>query len=498
MVIIVITLERRGALTVDIQLPESEAIDGQKPNDHCAVAGYLGKSSAYSSLITILRTLQHRGQESAGIAIFNNGIMNVRKGMGLVNEVFANLSPDQIMHLDGNVGIGHTRYSTAGTKTMENAGPFIVTNSAGYFAVSHNGEITNADKLREELMKQGLTFSTTSDTEVLLMELARNISLYGISNGTKLAMEKMKGAYAVALLFNGRLFALRDPLGIRPLILGKTPDGYIVASESCALDVMGAEKIRDVRPGELVELTPNGIFHILGVTSRVTAHCMFEYVYFARPDSVIDNVEVFQTRIRLGKKLAEEFPVDADVVVPVPDSGRAQALGYSIASGIPYSEGLIKNRFSDRTFIMPTQEKRAAAVRIKLNVIASEIKDKRVVLVDDSIVRGNTMKFIVSLLKKAGAKEVHVRIGSPPIIAPCYFGVDMKTRDQFVATGRTEDDIRDLVGADSLRYVSIDGLVESTSMSKNELCLGCLTSEYPAPIPGVAYPEQKELESFTS
>ena len=481
---------------MDSPQPELDHIDGQKPSDHCAVVGYIGEEPAYPFILSSLKTLQHRGQESAGIATFHASSINARKGMGLVGEVFNEKTKDS-EYLLGNVGIGHTRYSTAGSKAMENAGPFLVTNALGHIALSHNGEITNADRLRDELLKQGLTFLTSSDTEVLLMELAREISIHGINGGVKIAADRLKGAYAITFLINDRLYAMRDPLGIRPLIIGKMVSGYIVASESCALDINGAEIVRDVKPGELVEVTANGITSILTVPGRKLAHCMFEYVYFARPDSIIDNIEVFQTRLSLGRTLARESPVDADVVFAVPDSGRAQALGYSQESGIPYSEGLIKNRFSDRTFIMPTQQSRTSAIRLKLNVIQSEVKGKRIILVDDSIIRGNTMNHIVSLLRRAGAKEVHVRIGCPPVVAPCFYGVDMKTKDQFVANGRSVDEICKEIGADSLGYVSIRGLIESIGIGRDGLCLGCLTGDYPTTVSEEKYPRQKELESFT-
>ena len=493
-----ITSDRRGVLTVDSLTQELDPTIGQKPSDHCAVVGYIGSEPAYPIVLASLKTLQHRGQESAGIATFHDSSINVRKGMGLVSEVFNEKSRGLDSNLGGTVGIGHTRYSTAGSKSMENAGPFLVSNSMGHIAISHNGEITNADRLRTDLMKQGLTFLTSTDTEVLLLELSREMSIHGILSGVRIAMDRLKGAYSITMMINDRLFALRDPLGFRPLIIGRFEDNYIVVSESCALDVLGAEKIRDVNPGELVEITPDGITTLITGSSKKLAHCMFEYVYFARPDSVIDGIEVFQSRIRLGRILAEEHPADADVVVPVPDSGRAQALGFSKESGIPYSEGLIKNRYSERTFIMPTQQSRTSAVKMKLNVIKSEIKGKKVVLVDDSIVRGNTMNHIISLLRKAGAREVHVRVGSPEIVAPCFFGVDMKTRDQFVANGKTTDEICAALGADSLGYLSISGLVKSIGMRREDLCVGCLTGEYPIPIAQDKYPRQKELESFSS
>ena len=491
------TLDRRGALTVASQLQESDPIDGQKPNEHCAVVGFYGRVEAFPYLLSSLKTLQHRGQESAGIATYSDGLIHLKKGMGLVSEVFNSRNNFSDIDLRGTVGVGHTRYSTAGSKMMENSGPFIVSNSVGDLAISHNGEITNAGKLKDELLKAGMTFRTSSDTEVMLMEISRDIVNHGIIPGLKLAMERLKGAYSITLMINNRLFAVRDPLGFRPLCIGKFDDNsYAVASESCALDSIGAEFVRDVNPGEVVEFSQDGIISHLSVRGRQLAHCMFEYVYFARPDSVIDRREVFQTRVKLGKLLARDYPCDADVVFAVPDSGRAQALGFSMESGIPYSEGLIKNRFSDRTFIMPTQEMRTNALKLKLNVIGSEVRGKRVVLVDDSIIRGNTMKRIVELLRKAGAKEVHVRIGCPQIISPCYFGVDMKTRDQFIASGKTVEEIRKEIGVDSLGYLSIPGLVESIGMEKENLCLACVTGTYPIDISRPSGGSQSELESF--
>ncbi|MEM0158609.1 MAG: amidophosphoribosyltransferase [Thermoplasmataceae archaeon] len=479
------------------QLQESDTIDGLKPSENCAVVGFLGNHQAFPFLLTALKTLQHRGQESAGIATFDGSTTHLRKGMGLVAEVFSDRNLDVQEYLRGTVGIGHTRYSTAGSKTMENAGPFLVTNSVGSLSISHNGEITNANRLRDEMMKQGSTFLTSSDTEVMLMLLSREIVQHDVETGIKRAMERLKGAYAVTLMLNDRLFALRDPYAFRPLCIGEVDGNYVVASESCALDIIGARFVRDLAPGEAVEITKDGPRTLFTVGGKRISHCMFEYVYFARPDSIIDGIEVFQTRIRLGRKLAKEFPVSADVVVGVPDSGRAQALGYALESGIPYSEGLIKNKFSERTFIMPTQEARNSSLRLKLNVIKSEIDGKRVVLVDDSIVRGNTMHRIVGLLRGAGAREVHVRVGSPQIVAPCYFGVDMKTKDQFIAAGKTLEQIRAEIGADSLGYVSIEGLVESIGMRKDDLCLGCLTGKYPQPLPDqLQGTRQSELETF--
>ncbi|MCL4329812.1 MAG: amidophosphoribosyltransferase [Candidatus Thermoplasmatota archaeon] len=478
------------------QTQELDHTTGQKPDEHCAVVGFRGNENAFYSVLLSLRSLQHRGQESAGIATFDGSVMNLKKGMGLVSDVFPEREGVVSNPLTGNVGIGHTRYSTQGTKTLENAGPFVVSNTMGYMAISHNGEITNADSLKEELKRKGSVFQTSSDTEVMLILLSREISEKGLKNGFRSAVSKLKGSYAAALMINDRLFAMRDPLGIRPLVVGKVNDSHLIASESCVFDVIGGELLRNIAPGEIAEIKQDGVETVVSSKGERLAHCMFEYVYFARPDSIIDGVEVFSVRTRIGELLAKEYPVEADVVIPVPDSGRAQALGYSMASGIQYSEGLIKNRYSARTFIMPTQKSRTSAVKLKLNTIKSAVNGKRVVLVDDSIIRGNTLKHVVALLRKNGAREVHLRIGCPPVVAPCYFGVDMKTRDQFFAAGRSIEQMRDELGADSLGYLSISNLTESIGMGNDSLCLGCLTGVYPVSIPGEKYLYQTELEGY--
>jgi len=456
----------------------SDPIDGQKPSEDCAVVGFKGRINAYEPIITALRTLQHRGQESAGMAVFDGRKTVLKKGRGLVTDVF-NPATDSIK---GRVGVGHTRYSTAGSKDVIDAGPFVINSQVGFISVSHNGEIVNADELKEEMKKEGVNFQSDSDTEVLLAELSRNISKYGLKKGFEVSMTTLRGAYACAVSINERLFAMRDPNGIRPLIIGRNADGYIIASESCAIDALEGTVIRNVEPGEVVELTDDGPKTIALRAGEKTAHCMFEYVYFSRPDSTIDGINVYMARVKMGMMLAKESPVDADLVIPVPDSGRSQAIGFSMQSGIPYTEGLMKNRYSERTFIMPTQSDRKAAIRLKLNPVREVISGKRIVLVDDSIVRGNTMRFIVSMMRKYGAKEVHVRIGSPHIIAPCYFGVDMKTKDQFIARGKTDAEINSEIGADSLAFLSIDGLKEAIGLDENSLCLGCLTGIYPIDI----------------
>ncbi|MCL5437720.1 MAG: amidophosphoribosyltransferase [Candidatus Thermoplasmatota archaeon] len=475
---------------------DSEIIAGQKPSDHCAVVGIIGHNPVFANILISLKSLQHRGQESAGIATFDGEMIHHKKGMGLVSEVFVERDHVTPTHLSGAVGVGHTRYSTEGSKTLENAGPFMISSSIGYIALSHNGEITNADKLKEDLKKKGASFMTSADTEVLLMEISRDITESGMKNGFRVAMSRLKGAYSCAIMINDRLFALRDPHGIRPLTVGKVGDSYVISSESCVFDVLGGEPIRDVKPGELLEVKPDGIETIFVSPAKKTAHCMFEWVYFARPDSTIDDVEVFKARVNVGRNLAMQNSVDADVVIAVPDSGRAQALGYSMQSGIPYNEGLIKNRYSDRTFIMPTQKARSDAVKLKLNSIRSVIAGKRVILVDDSVVRGNTIRHIINMLRNQGAMEVHVRVGCPPIISPCFLGVDMKTKNQFLAANKTVEQIRQEIGADSLAYLSIESLTQSIGKPGDSLCMGCLTGVYPVNITGEKYAYQAELEGY--
>ncbi|MGP6207310.1 amidophosphoribosyltransferase [Cuniculiplasma sp. SKW3] len=465
------------------QPQSSDPITGLKPSENCAVVGYYGTSDSFDKLYVSLRTLQHRGQEASGVAVFDGRRVNLLKVDGYVFEGFKPyIEANQVPH--GNVGIGHNRYSTAGQKNLTGAGPFLISTANGDMALAHNGEIVNHNELREELKEKGVPFLTKTDTEVMLNIIAREIKLRGTKSGIRSAMDILKGSYSAILLIQGKMFAMRDPMGFRPLILGKVGNDYVVASESSAIEVLGGTIIRDVDPGEVLEFSDGTYNSIIRVPSPRLAHCMFEWVYFARPDSVMDRREVYESRLKMGMELAKEFPVEADIVIPVPDSGRTQALGYSQQSGIEYSEGLFKNRYSERTFIMPGEANRDVAIKIKLNPIKSVIKDKRIILVDDSIVRGTTMKRIVGILRNAGAKEVHVRIGSPPIIAPCYFGIDMKTRDQFIALNKTPEEVSSLVGADSVAYLSINGLMKSIGMTERELCLGCLTAKYPLKVSG--------------
>ena len=414
--------------------------------------------------------------------------------MGLAHQA---LKPEDVRNLKGDRGIGHVRYSTFGTSTIENAQPIVVSTNYGDIALCHNGEIVNADKIMDELKKKGWAFITSSDSEIAVRLLANDIANTGDPvKSLKNLMGMLHGSFSMTIMIDNRVFAIRDPLGIRPLCIGRTKVGYAAASESVVFDTLGGEFIRDVEPGEIIELLPGEARSTKTGLAKGRAHCMFEWVYIARADSTIEGKLVYEVRRRIGQKLAKEQPVEADVVVPIPDSGRSHAIGYSEVSGIPYSEGLMKNRYVERTFIMPEQSERTTSVMLKLNPLKSVIKDKRVVLVDDSIVRGTTIRQIVQLVRNAGAKEVHVRIGSPPIRAPCYFGIDMKTRDQFAATGRTVEEIAKMITADSLGYISVDGLVESIGLASGDLCLACLTEEYPIAVPGEKVRYQKKLVDF--
>jgi amidophosphoribosyltransferase len=468
-------------------------VESDHPQEECGVFAIASIQNVSIDIFYALRVLQHRGQESAGIAVYNNGIKAI-KGMGLAHQA---LKSDDINNLKGQLGIGHVRYSTVGTSTIENAQPIVVSTNYGDIALAHNGEIVNADKIMEELKKKGWAFITSSDSEIAVRLLANDIASTGDPvRSLRNLMAMLQGSYSMTIMIDSRVFAIRDPLGIRPLCVGRTSGGYAAASESVVFDTLGGEFVRDVEPGEIVELLPGEIKSVRTGLSKGCAHCMFEWVYLARADSNIDGRLVYEVRRRIGQRLAKEQPVDADVVVPIPDSGRSHAIGYSEESGIRYSEGLMKNRYVERTFIMPVQSDRTTSVMLKLNPLKSVIKDQRVILVDDSIVRGTTIRQIVQIVRNAGAKEVHVRVGSPPIRAPCYFGIDMKTREQFAATGRTIEEIGRMITADSLGYLSVEGLVDAIGLAAGDLCLGCLTEEYPIQVPGEKVRFQKKLDSY--
>ena len=466
-----------------------------RPREKCGIIGCSGTTPVTSDLYYGLRILQHRGQESAGLAVYN-GEMKSKRGMGLVHEVF---SKEDLMDLRGNNGIGHVRYSTTGSSVLENAQPIVVKTSYGDIALAHNGDIANADEIREELSKKGWAFMTTSDSEVIVRLLANEIVNFGgdVKRALKEFTSRLVGAYSLALMINDTVYAVRDPLAIRPLCIGEGNGRFMIASESVVFDALGFKFIRDLKPGEIVELRPDGFDSMRLPHPNHTAHCMFEWVYFARPDSILDERLVYDARVKIGEQLAKEYPVEADIIVPVPESGRAQAQGYAQLAGLPVVEGLIKNRYIERTFIMPDQQEREIGVMLKLNPIRSAVKNKRIVLIDDSIVRGTTIRKIVQILRQAGAKEVHVRIGCLPIRFPCYLGIDMKTRDQFIANEKTVPEIADFINADSLGYLSMKGLITALKHSREDICLGCLTGEYPVPIPGEKMRKEKPLELFS-
>lgn len=461
----------------------------------CGLVGICSETSVSRKLFFGLKVIQHRGQEAAGMAVAEGTVMRWHKDAGLVHEVF---DKEVLDELEGSVGIAHVRYSTTGMKTADEAHPIMAKTTKGDIAVCHNGELTNADALRAQFKKPGVGLEGLSDTEIIVRILASELdSSTDPTRAISRTLTKLKGAYSLAILIGDRLFAARDPYGIRPLCLGKMKDGHVVASETPVLDLLEAEFVKDLKPGEIVEVGKDISKSYQMSKPRHTAHCMFEYVYFSRPDNTLDGQLVYDVRRRIGEILAVERQIDADVVVPIPDSGRAHAAGYADGSAVPMVEGLIKNRFVERTFILPEQREREMSVLLKLNPVKSLVEGKRIVLVDDSIIRGTTMKKIVHMLKKVGAREVHVRIGCPPIRHPCYLGIDMKTREQFVASGRTEEEIAEEIKADSLAYISVEGLVEAIGHSIDDLCCGCIVGEYPVQIKGERVRHQETLERFS-
>ncbi|WP_435333152.1 amidophosphoribosyltransferase [Haloarchaeobius sp. TZWWS8] len=467
------------------------------PTEKCGVVGVsLADRAAARPLYYSLYALQHRGQESAGIVTHDGFQQHDHVSMGLVGDAF---SESDIESLNGESGIGHVRYPTAGSVDKSCAQPFTVSFKSGSLALSHNGNLVNADEIRDELAGMGHAFTSDGDTEVIAHDLARNLLEADLVRAVKRTMSRIHGSYSLTIMHDDTVLGVRDPEGNRPLCIGKLDDGYVVASESAAIDTLDGELVRDVKPGELVVLHEDGSgFDSYQLVDREnTAHCFFEHVYFARPDSVIDEKLVYEVRRELGRLLWEESGIETDVVMPVPDSGRAFASGYAEAAQedgaeTEFAEGLMKNRYVGRTFIMPTQDERERAVRLKLNPIKSTVAGKSVTIIDDSIVRGTTSNQLVSLLKDCGAEEVHMRIGAPPIIAPCYMGIDMATREELIAAGNTVEDIRDEIAADSLSYLSIDAVAEALGNSRADLCLGCVTGEYPYDIEGE--PTDREVE----
>ena len=456
----------------------------------CGIAGTSDTILAAPVLYHLLHALQHRGQESAGIFVWDGTSVQKQKGYGLVSEVF---SDADLKRFTGTVGIGHVRYPTTGGSKPENIQPFHFLFRGHSLSVVHNGNLVNTEALRDEYAGHGVTFSSTSDTEVIGTVLAGElVKGKSLEDAVLFALQKLSGSYAVICMLDGQLFGFRDPLGIKPFCMGKTKTGgYILASESAALDAVGAELLRDVRPGEFVLVGTDGIVSSQLVKAESPAHCIFEYIYFARPDSILDGVPVYDVRRKTGEILARESSADAEMVSPVPDSGTASAVGFAKQSGIPFREALIKNRYTGRTFILPSQEKRELGVRMKLNPIRSHVQNRSVILVDDSIVRGTTAKRILSLVRDFGAAEIHLRIASPPVIAPCYLGTDFPTREELISSAKTVDEVRDTIGASTLAHVSLSGLVEASGLPKEYLCLGCLTGVYPLEIAGEVCEKKK-------
>jgi amidophosphoribosyltransferase len=459
------------------------SLKDDKFKDECGVFGiYSNKEiDVASSVYYGLYALQHRGQESAGITVSDGEKLKCVKDMGLVYEA---LDPETVASLRGHMGIGHVRYSTTGSSNVKNAQPLLSKYKLGAISIAHNGNLVNADVIKDLLEDGGVLFHTSNDSEVILNLIARKVSK-GIEEAVVSAIRAIKGSYGIVILTEKKLIGVRDPYGIRPLCIGKVDDDYVIASESCALDAVGADLVRDVQPGEIVIIDENGIKSIKYAEKTKYATCSFEYIYFARPDSVMDGYSVYESRVKAGEILFKQAPIEADIVVGVPDSGLSAAIGYAKASGIPYGIGLIKNKYVARTFIAPTQELREKAVSVKLNALKPEIEGKRVVIIDDSIVRGTTSKRLVEILKKAGAKEIHFRVSSPKVKYPCYFGIDISYRKELIAAEKTTEEIREYLGVDSLAYLSREGLAETLPNNKG-LCKGCFSGVYPesAPIEG--------------
>lgn len=448
-------------------------------HEECGVIGiYRQEKNAARMAYYGLFALQHRGQECAGIAVNNGGDIEIKKGMGLVADIFDEKSLNE---LQGNIAIGHVRYSTAGDKDVRNAQPLVAKYKYGDIGLAHNGNLVNARNIREILEDSGVIFHSTTDTESILNLIAR-YSNKGIETGIKNTMSLVKGAYALVLTTGKDLIGIRDPHGLRPLCIGKLADGYVLASESCALEVLDAEFVRDVAPGEIVIINDEGIRSIEPANYCQKHLCVFELIYFARTDSVIDGDSVYDFRVNTGRLLAKQRKIEADMVMPVPDSGIPAAIGYSKESGIPYGEGLVKNRYIGRTFIQPTQEMRENAVKIKLSPLRQNLEGKRVIMIDDSIVRGTTCKRIVEQIKKAGAKEVHVCITSPPVQYSCYFGIDTPYREFLIGAQKTVDEICEWLGADSLTYLGEEELCEACG-HKEQFCKACFDGKYPMEVP---------------
>lgn len=462
-----------------------------KFHDECGVVGvYLnpedekikvGKKNAAVLSYYALVSLQHRGQESAGICVSDGENVKIHKAMGLVSDVF-NL--EHLTDLNGFISVGHVRYATAGSKTIENAQPMLIQSKLGSVAVAHNGQLVNYVQLREMFEETGATFSSSSDTEVIVKLIARGYKK-GLERALTDTIQMIKGSFALCVMTKDALIGARDSNGIRPLCLGQVEGGWVLASESCAIDAMNGIFVRDIRPGEIVIINQDGVLSFDFGEKTSKRSCIFEYVYFARPDSIIDGISVQEARYKMGEQLAKESPVEADVVVGVPDSGLGAAMGYARASGIPYAMGVVKNKYIGRTFIAPTQKDRENMVFVKLNALKNDLYGKRVIVIDDSIVRGTTSRRLVQILKRAGAKEVHFRVSSAPVKFPCHLGIDTPTKAELISSGHDVEEVRKEIGADSLAFISVEGMFEALRSCNKEqygFCKGCFTGEYPMAI----------------
>ncbi|MCA1064341.1 amidophosphoribosyltransferase [Rossellomorea sp. AcN35-11] len=463
-------------------------------NEECGVFGIWGHPNAAQITYYGLHSLQHRGQEGTGIVVSDGDTLRCLKGEGLVTEVF---QEGTIEKLEGDSAIGHVRYATAGGGGYENVQPLLFNSQKGSLALAHNGNLVNANALKHQLEGQGSIFQTSSDTEVLA-HLIKRSGYFNLKDRVKNALTMLKGAYAFVVMTETEMMVALDPHGLRPLSLGKLGEAYCVASETCAFDIVGAEFVRDIEPGELVIINDEGLTSERFSFSGGNAMCTMEYVYFSRPDSNIQGINVHSARKRMGMELAKEAPIEADVVTGVPDSSISSAIGYAEASGIPYEMGLIKNRYVGRTFIQPSQSLREQGVKMKLSPVRGVVEGKRVVMVDDSIVRGTTSKRIVTMLKEAGAKEVHVCISSPPIKNPCFYGIDTSTHEELIASSNSVEEMRQIIGADSLTFLSTDGVIEAIgrndSSANRGQCMACFTGKYPTEIyPDTLHPHEKEL-----
>ncbi len=458
----------------------SGAVSGEKPREECGVFAIYGHPNASEMSYLGLYALQHRGQESTGIATSDGNDIYYHRGLGLVSEVFG----DQgiFRYLKGTAGIGHNRYSTTGSNKIINVQPLLAADREGPVAIGHNGNLTNTRELYESLNRSGAIFQTTLDSEIIIHLTAMSKKGTFLERLTE-ALKKVEGAYCFVILTKDGIVAVRDPNGFRPLCLGKVDDAWIVASETCALDIINAEYIRDIEPGEIVSIDRNGVHSVKPLKKTKPSFCIFEYIYFSRPDSYIYGHCVDTVRRQIGKTLAREHPVDADLVISVPDSSNTAALGYAAEAGIPFEIGLIRNHYIGRTFIHPSQVTREHSVRIKFNPVRGVLEGRRVLVVDDSLVRGTTFKKIAKMLRSAGAKEIHLRISSPPVVSPCYYGMDFPTREELMASHRSVEEIRKYIDVDTLGYISLEGLHASVPNKENTYCDACFSSEYPTELP---------------